>query len=103
MRIAMPDLRYIVKRYMEGRYEGEGGPEAQLDVDYQRIDSPAFFSTSRSARGVISISTTLPSWISGFAKLDSPRSNLSSSGSLAPGARRTRTTGESRLIVEATK
>lgn len=41
LRIAMPDLRYIVERYLAGRFEGEGGPEAQQDARYRAIDSPA--------------------------------------------------------------
>lgn len=41
LRIAMPDLRYIVERYMDGRYVGQGGPEAQEDPVYRGIDSAA--------------------------------------------------------------
>ena len=104
MRIAMPDLRYIVKRYMEGRYEGEGGPEAQLDVDYQRIDSPALL-----------LNFALRSWghlylydfaeldirlrQAGFAKVEPQQLGKSSHPELVGLEQR----GESRLIVEATK
>jgi predicted SAM-dependent methyltransferase len=104
MRIAMPDLRYIVERYMEGRYEGEGGPEAQGDAEYRRIDSPALL-----------LNYALRSWghrylydldeldlrlrQAGFAQIDPQEMGKS----LHPELARLEQRGESRLIVEATK
>lgn len=104
MRIAMPDLRYIVERYMAGRYEGEGGPEANQDADYRRIDSPALL-----------LNYALRSWghlylydfdeldlrlrQAGFASVDPQEIGKSSHPELAGLEQR----GESRLIVEATK
>jgi predicted SAM-dependent methyltransferase len=41
MRVAMPDLKYIVDRYVEGRYEDEGGEVARADPAFLAIDSPA--------------------------------------------------------------
>jgi len=93
MRIAMPDLRYIVKRYMEGRYEGEAAQKHSWMSTTRGSIARPFFSTSRSARGS-SLSLRLcragypasPSWI---------RQGRTSAARevLAPGARRTRTTG----------
>ena len=104
MRIAMPDLRYIVERYMAGRYEGEGGPEAQQDAAYRRIDSPALL-----------LNFALRSWghlylyyfdeldlrlrQAGFAAVDPQEIGKSSHPELVGLEQR----GESRLIVEATK
>ena len=104
MRIAMPDLRYIVERYVAGRYEGEGGPEVQGDADYRRIDSPTLL-----------LNYALRSWghlylydfdeldlrlrQAGFAKIDPQRI----SESLHPDLVGLEQRGESRLIVEATK
>jgi predicted SAM-dependent methyltransferase len=104
MRIAMPDLRYIVERYMEGRYEGEGGAETQEDAEYRRIDSPALL-----------LNYALRSWghlylydfdelelrlrQAGFTKVDPQEIGKSLHPELAGLEQR----GESRLIVEATK
>ncbi len=104
MRIAMPDLHYIVERYMEGRHEGEGGPEAQRDANYRRIDSPALL-----------LNYALRSWghrylydfdeldlrlrQAGFAKVDPQEIGKSLHPELVGLEQR----GESRLIVEATK
>jgi predicted SAM-dependent methyltransferase len=104
MRIAMPDLRYIVERYMAGRYEGEGGPEAQADAGYRRIDSPTLL-----------LNYALRSWghvylydlgeldlrlrQAGFGKVDPQEIGKSLHPELAGLEQR----GESRLVVEATK
>jgi predicted SAM-dependent methyltransferase len=104
MRIAMPDLRYITERYMEGRYEGEGGPEAQLDVDYQSIDSPTllfnFALRSWGHRYLYDFAELdLRLRQAGFAKVE-PQQNGKSLHSELIGLEQR---GESRLIVEATK
>jgi predicted SAM-dependent methyltransferase len=41
MRVAMPDLRYIVDRYVEGKSQGDIAPEATTGPGYSSIDSPA--------------------------------------------------------------
>jgi predicted SAM-dependent methyltransferase len=104
MRIAMPDLRYLVERYIEGRYEGEGGPEAQLDVDYRRIDSPALlFNFALRSWGHLYLydfaELDLRLRQAGFAKVDPQQIGVSTHPELVGLEQR----GESRLIVEATK
>lgn len=102
MRIAMADLRYIAERYIEGRYQGEGGPEAQRDADRRRIESPALL-----------FNYSLRSWghrydfderdlrfrQAGFAQVDLQEIGKSSHPELAGLERR----GESRLIVQPSK
>lgn len=41
MRIAMPDLRYIVERYLDGRLDLDEVPEAAGDRGFESIDSAA--------------------------------------------------------------
>ncbi len=104
MRIAMPDLHYIAERYMEGRYEGEGGPEAQRDADYRRIDSPALlFNFALRSWGHCYLydfaELDLRLRQAGFTKVD--RQQLGKS--LHPELVGLEQRAESRLIVEATK
>lgn len=41
MRVAMPDLRYAVERYLAGQSQADIAPEAANDASFRSIDSPA--------------------------------------------------------------
>ncbi len=102
MRIAMPDLRYIAERYIEGRYEGEGGEEAIRDVGYREIDSPArLFNYALRSWGHLYLydfdELALRLTQAGFSEVAARDLGESSHPDLASRERRT----ASRLIVEA--
>lgn len=104
MRIAMPDLRHIVERYIDGRYEGEGGPETRCDTEYRSIDSPArLLNFALRSWGHIYLydvdELSLRLREAGFAKVERRKIR----GSLHPELVELEKRDSSRLIVEATK
>lgn len=104
MRVAMPDLRYIVERYVAGQSQGDIAPEATNDAGYLAIDSPARL-----------LNYALRSWghlylydvdelclrmrQAGFSKVEPQVNGKSAHPELAGREARP----ESRLVVEATK
>jgi predicted SAM-dependent methyltransferase len=104
MRIAMPDLRYIVERYLEGRYDGEAGPEAEGDAFYRSIDSAALLlNHALRAWGHLYLydfnELSLRLRQAGFTSIESQTPGKSSHQELEGREQR----GASRLVVEARK
>ncbi|MGA2166497.1 MAG: hypothetical protein ABSH36_18805 [Solirubrobacteraceae bacterium] len=104
MRIAMPDLRYVVERYIGGGDVGDLGPETRDDVEFRKIDSPArLLNFALRSWGHVYLydvdELTLRLRQAGFTKVESPKILMSHHPELVGLEKRE----ASRLIVEATK
>jgi predicted SAM-dependent methyltransferase len=103
IRVAMPDLRYIAERYLDGRYQ-ESIAEVENDAAFNAIDSPArLLNVALRAWGHVYVydadELCLRLRQAGFSKVERQETGVSSHPALVGRERRP----ESRLVVEATK